>query len=56
MRIELLATREAEVGDPRLVKDVNQDVGGFEVTVQRAVFVGKMNCVGDGPQEFAVES
>jgi hypothetical protein len=38
------------------VEDVNQDVGGFKVTVDRAVFVGKVNRVGDGPQLFAVES
>ena len=29
-----------------------KDVGGFKVPVQRAVFVGKVNCVGDGPHVF----
>jgi hypothetical protein len=33
-----------------------KDVGGFEVTVDGAVFVGKVNRVGDGHQVFAVES
>jgi len=56
MRVELLAARQAEVGNPRLIEDVNQDVGGFQVTVDGAVFVGKVNRVGDGPQLFAVES
>jgi hypothetical protein len=56
MRVELLAARQAEVGNPRLIEDVDQDVGGFKVTVDGAVFVGKVNRVGDGPQVFAVES
>ena len=49
MRIEPLATRETEVGYPRLIEDVDQDVGGFKVTVQGAVFVSKVNRVGDRP-------
>jgi hypothetical protein len=56
MRVELPAARQAEVGNLRLIEDVDQDVGGFQVTVDRAVFVGKVSCVGDGPQLFAVES
>ena len=50
--LRLLAARQAEVGDPRLIEDVDQDVGGFKVTVDGAVFVGKVNRVGDGPQVF----
>jgi hypothetical protein len=30
-----------------------KDVGGFKVTVQRAVFMGKMNCVGEQSKRIA---
>ena len=39
---------EAEVGQERLARGIEQDVGGFDVAVDQAVGVGVMQGLGDG--------
>ena len=48
----LVSQRETEVGDTRLARSVDQDVGGLDVPVDQPLGVGVMQCFGHGGDEF----
>ena len=52
LRVGLDLLGQTEISDMRDIQRINQDIRGFDIAVQNALFVGVMNGLGNGFDPF----